>query len=103
MSANPHANGGILLRDLRLPDFRDYRVEVEQPGSVAAESTRVQGKYLAEVMKRNLDARNFRVFSPDENASNRWQDLFSVTKRGFVGETLPYDRPWNDPSIATTY
>jgi xylulose-5-phosphate/fructose-6-phosphate phosphoketolase len=91
MGANPHANGGALLKDLRLPDHRSFAVDVTSPGSTVAESTRVQGRYLAEVMKRNLDARNFRVFSPDENASNRWQDLFSVTNRGFTGEILPTD------------
>jgi len=91
MGANPHANGGLLLRDLRLPVFRDFAVEVPAPGAVTAEATRVQGRYLTEVMKRSLDARNFRVFSPDENASNRWQDLFTVTNRGFTGEILPND------------
>jgi xylulose-5-phosphate/fructose-6-phosphate phosphoketolase len=91
MGANPHANGGLLLKDLKLPAFQDFAVEVPTPGAATAESTRVQGKFLAEVMKRNLPSRNFRVFSPDENASNRWQDLFAVTKRGFVGETLPGD------------
>lgn len=91
MGANPHANGGLRLKALRLPDFKDFAVDVPAPGAATAESTRVQGKYLAEVMKRNLASRNFRVFSPDENASNRWQDIFSVTKRGFVGETLPTD------------
>ncbi len=91
MGANPHANGGLLLKDLRVPPYQDFAVAVASPGSVTAESTRVQGKFLAEVMKRNLASRNFRVFSPDENASNRWQDIFAVTKRGFVGEILPID------------
>jgi xylulose-5-phosphate/fructose-6-phosphate phosphoketolase len=91
MGANPHANGGLLLKDLRMPAFQDFAVDVRSPGAAAAESTRVQGRFLAEVMKRNLATRNFRVFSPDENASNRWQDLFAVTKRGFVGEILPID------------
>ena len=91
MGANPHANGGLLLKDLKLPDFRDFAIEVTSPGAATAEATRVQGRYLAEVMKRNLSARNFRVFSPDENASNRWQDLFGVTKRGFTGQILPTD------------
>ncbi len=91
MGANPHANGGVVLKELRLPRFEDFAVDVPSPGAVIAESTRVQGKYLAEVMKRNLKSKNFRVFSPDENASNRWQDIFSVTKRGFVGEILPTD------------
>jgi xylulose-5-phosphate/fructose-6-phosphate phosphoketolase len=91
MGANPHGNGGELLKDLRLPEFQDFAVKVPTPGGTVAEATRVQGQYLAEVMKRNLGARNFRVFSPDENASNRWQDIFSVTNRGFVGEILPTD------------
>ena len=91
MGANPHANGGALTRDLVLPDFRAYAVDVPAPGFPQAEATRAQGRYLAEVMKCNLEARNFRVFSPDENASNRWQDIFSVTPRGFTGEILPTD------------
>jgi xylulose-5-phosphate/fructose-6-phosphate phosphoketolase len=91
MGANPHANGGLLLRDLRLPDFRDYAVEVPPPGAVTAEATRVQGKFLRDVMRLNLDSRNFRIFSPDENASNRWSDVFDVTDRCFTGEILPTD------------
>jgi xylulose-5-phosphate/fructose-6-phosphate phosphoketolase len=91
MGANPHANGGLLLKELKLPAFQKFAVEVPAPGGAAAEATRVQGKYLAEVMKRNLVSKNFRVFSPDENASNRWQDIFAVTKRAFVGEILPID------------
>ncbi len=91
MGANPHANGGLLLKDLQLPAFQEFAVNVPSPGATSAESTRVQGRYLAEVMKRNLGSKNFRVFSPDENASNRWQDLFTVTNRGFVGEILPID------------
>jgi xylulose-5-phosphate/fructose-6-phosphate phosphoketolase len=91
MSANPHANGGLLLRDLRLPDFRDYAVEVTSPGSVMGEATRVQGKFLRDVMKLNLASRNFRVFSPDENNSNRWQDILEVTNRCFVADIYPDD------------
>lgn len=91
MGANPHANGGALMKSLRLPDFRDYAVEVTSPGAVTAEATRIQGKFIRDVMKNNLDSRNFRIFSPDENASNRWGDVFEVTDRGFVGETLPSD------------
>ncbi|MCC7334193.1 MAG: phosphoketolase family protein [Pirellulaceae bacterium] len=91
MGANPHANGGALMRSLRLPDFREYAVEVSNPGSVNAEATRVQGKFIRDVMKNNLDSRNFRIFSPDENASNRWGDVFEVTGRTFVGEILPSD------------
>jgi xylulose-5-phosphate/fructose-6-phosphate phosphoketolase len=91
MSANPHANGGLLLRDLRLPDFRDYAVEVPSPGATDAEATRVQGRFLRDVMKLNLESRNFRVFSPDENNSNRWQDILTVTNRCLVAETRPED------------
>jgi xylulose-5-phosphate/fructose-6-phosphate phosphoketolase len=89
MSANPHANGGLLLRDLRLPDFREYAVPVEQPGTGAVESTRVLGTFLRDVMARNLD--RFRLFSPDENNSNRLQDVLEVTERTWNAETLPYD------------
>jgi xylulose-5-phosphate/fructose-6-phosphate phosphoketolase len=91
MSANPHANGGSLLKDLRRPDFRKYAVEVKKPGASSAESTRVQGKYLRDVMKLNLDQQNFRVFSPDENNSNRWQDILEVTNRCWVAEIRPED------------
>jgi xylulose-5-phosphate/fructose-6-phosphate phosphoketolase len=91
MSANPHANGGLLLRDLRLPDFRDYAVAVPRPGAADAEATRVQGRFLRDVMKLNQEAGNFRVFSPDENNSNRWQDILSVTNRCLVAEILPED------------
>ena len=91
MSANPHANGGLLLRDLRLPAFREYAVAVTSPGAVDAEATRVQGRFLRDVMKLNLPARNFRVFSPDENNSNRWQDILSATNRCLVAEIRPED------------
>jgi xylulose-5-phosphate/fructose-6-phosphate phosphoketolase len=91
MSANPHANGGLLLRDLRLPDFRAYAVQVPSPGAVSAESTRVMGKLLRDVMRLNLEAKNFRLFSPDENNSNRWQDVLEVTNRAWVADTMPYD------------
>ncbi|MGH7173495.1 MAG: phosphoketolase family protein, partial [Gemmataceae bacterium] len=91
MSANPHANGGLLLKDLRLPDFHDYAVEVPSPGSVAAEATRVMGKFLRDAMKMNLDRKNFRLFSPDEFNSNRWQDVLQVTNRVWEAEMLPYD------------
>src|SRR5215213_7715949 len=91
MSANPHANGGLLLRDLRLPDFRDYAVEVPAPGAATAESTRVMGRFLRDVMKLNMESRNFRLFSPDESNSNRWQDALEVTNRAWMAETFPYD------------
>lgn len=91
MSDNPHANGGLLLKDLRMPDFRDYAVDVSAPGSTVTEATRVQGKFLRDVMKLNLAHSNFRVFSPDENNSNRWQDILEVTKRCYVAKILPED------------
>ncbi|MBV9994749.1 MAG: phosphoketolase family protein, partial [Caulobacteraceae bacterium] len=91
MSANPHANGGLLLRDLRLPDFRDYAVEVPAPGAATAESTRVMGRFLRDVLKLNMEARNFRLFSPDENNSNRWQDALEVTNRAWEADAYPWD------------
>jgi xylulose-5-phosphate/fructose-6-phosphate phosphoketolase len=91
MSANPHANGGILLKDLRLPDFRRYAVAVKKPGEVEAEATRTMGAFLRDTMKLNMDSRNFRLFSPDENNSNRWQDVLEVTNRAWMAERYPYD------------
>ncbi len=91
MGANPHANGGALLRDLKMPDFRDYAVDVPNPGGVTAEATRVTGAFLRDVMKLNMAARNFRVFGPDETASNRLGNLFEVTGRAFMGELKPSD------------
>ena len=87
MSANPHANGGLLLKDLVMPDFRKYGVEVKKPGTQTAESTRLSGNFLRDVMKLNLDAKNFRVFGPDETASNRLDALFEVTNRVWM-ETI---------------
>lgn len=91
MSANPHANGGALLRDLILPDFREYAVEVQKPGFLLAESTRVQGSFLRDVMSLNAQAHNFRIFSPDETNSNRWNDIFEVTNRTWMEPILPTD------------
>ncbi len=91
MGANPHANGGALLKDLKLPDFRDYAVEVPTPGAVDAEATRVQGTFIRDVIKRNFDNANFRVFSPDETSSNRWGAAFEATDRVWMGEILPTD------------
>jgi len=91
MGANPHANGGLLLRDLHLPDFRDYAVDVPRPGTVEAEATRVMGGFLRDVMKRSADSRNFRVMGPDETASNRLNALFEVTDRVFTANILPTD------------
>jgi xylulose-5-phosphate/fructose-6-phosphate phosphoketolase len=91
MSANPHANGGVLLRNLRMPDFRRYAVEVPEPGTVFAESTRVQGAFIRDVMKANLESRNFRIFGPDETTSNRWGAILEVTDRTSTAEILPTD------------
>jgi xylulose-5-phosphate/fructose-6-phosphate phosphoketolase len=89
MSANPHANGGLVLRDLRLPDFCDYAVKVPKPGAVDGEATRVQGQFIRDVIK--LNPANFRVFSPDETASNRWGAVFEVTNRCSTAEFIPLD------------
>ncbi|HWK74033.1 MAG TPA: phosphoketolase family protein, partial [Povalibacter sp.] len=91
MGDNPHANGGILLRKLRLPDYRRYQVEVKQPGATTAEATRVQGAYIRDVMKLNLASRNFRIFSPDETTSNRWDDVLQVTARSSTAQILASD------------
>lgn len=91
MSANPHANGGALRRPLRMPDFTAHAVPVAQPGESKAEATRVMGAFLRDVMKANEASRNFRVFGPDETASNRLQALFEVTDRAWNAETIPED------------
>ena len=91
MGANPHANGGILLKDLIMPDFRNYALEVPQAGQTLGEATRVMGRMLRDVMKLNLEQKNFRVFGPDETASNRLDALFEVTARDWQAETLPED------------
>jgi xylulose-5-phosphate/fructose-6-phosphate phosphoketolase len=91
MSANPHANGGLLLAPLRMPDFRKYAVAVSAPGSVTAEATRVLGDMLRDVMKLNSDTSNFRIFGPDETASNRLNAVFEVTDRVSAAEILPTD------------
>jgi xylulose-5-phosphate/fructose-6-phosphate phosphoketolase len=89
MSANPHANGGLLLRDLRLPDFRDYAVKVPKPGAADGEATRVQGEFIRDVITRN--PHTFRVFSPDETASNRWGATFEATNRCSTAAIVPGD------------
>src|SRR5437016_12243632 len=91
MGASPHANGGLLLKDLRMPDFREYAVDVSKPGTVVAEATRVLGQLLRDVMKLNMDARTLRVFGPDETASNRLGALFEVTQRAWMADTLSGD------------
>ena len=90
-SANPHANGGELMRDLRMPDFREFAVEVQRPGTGAVESTRVLGTFLRDVMRLNLEQRNFRVFAPDENNSNRLGAVLEVTDRAWTAEQVPGD------------
>ncbi len=89
MSASPHANGGLLLRDLHLPDFREYAVPVEAPGTGAVEATKVLGTWLRDVMARNMHT--FRLFAPDENSSNRLQDVMEVTSRTWNAEIVPGD------------
>jgi len=91
MGANPHANGGLLLKDLAMPDFREYAVKVTKPGTETAEATRVLGNLLRDVMKRNAASKNFRVFGPDETASNRLDALYEVTDKAFMEPMLPTD------------
>ena len=91
MSANPHANGGLLLKDLVMPALNDYAVDVPRPGSVDAESTRVLGRMLRDIMRLNQDSSNFRVMGPDETTSNRLDALFEVTDRTSTAEILPSD------------
>lgn len=91
MGANPHANGGLLLCDLKMPDFRQYAVEVKLPGTSLAEATRVMGTFLRDVMKWNWEKRNFRIFGPDETASNRLTALFDITDRTSTAEIFKTD------------
>jgi xylulose-5-phosphate/fructose-6-phosphate phosphoketolase len=91
MGSNPHANGGLLLRQLDLPDFRDYAIDVKAPGRTTGEATRVLGRYLRDVMKLNEEARNFRIVGPDETSSNRLDAVFEVTSRVSTEEILPTD------------
>ena len=91
MGANPHANGGLLLKELEMPDFRSYAVDVPLPGTEVREATREMGKFLRDVMKLNLDSCNFRVMGPDETSSNRLDALFDVTARTWVAQRLPED------------
>ncbi|WP_222547299.1 phosphoketolase family protein [Asaia lannensis] len=91
MSDNPHGNGGQLRRPLRMPDIESHAIAVPSPGSLLAESTRVLGSWLRDVMRMNLEARNFRVLSPDENNSNRLNDVLEVTNRAWTAETYSYD------------
>jgi len=91
MGANPNANGGLLLKDLKMPDFKDYAVDVPKPGTIKAEATRVTGHFLGDIMKNNAANQNFRVVGPDETASNRLGDIFEATNRVSVQPILPTD------------
>jgi xylulose-5-phosphate/fructose-6-phosphate phosphoketolase len=91
MGANPHANGGLLLRELRLPEFRSYAIDVPTPGAVDAEATRVMGYFLRDTLSLNADARNFRIFGPDETASNRLGAVFEVSDRVSTAEVIAGD------------
>ncbi len=89
MSANPHANGGLLRKPLRMPDFRDYAIAVEKPGQISAENTRPLGRLLRDIMRQNMT--NFRVFGPDENTSNKLDDIYEVSKKLWLADYLPED------------
>ncbi|MBW4560797.1 MAG: phosphoketolase family protein [Mojavia pulchra JT2-VF2] len=91
MGDNPHTNGGVLLRDLKMPDFQNYAVDIPQPGMVEAEATKVMAKFLRDVMRLNLESRNFRIFGPDETQSNRLDAVFEVTDRTWNSQILPED------------
>ncbi|MCZ6505771.1 MAG: phosphoketolase family protein [Actinobacteria bacterium] len=91
MGANPHSNGGLLSRDLKLPEFREYAVDVESPGVPNAEPTRVFGEFLRDVIRLNDDTRNFRLFGPDETASNRLSAVYETTDKVWNAELLPVD------------
>src|SRR4029450_12371003 len=89
MGANPHANGGLLRKSLRMPDFRDYAFKVEKPGRASAENTRPLGQFLRDVMRENMT--NFRVFGPDENTSNKLDAIYEVSKKLWLADSLPED------------
>jgi xylulose-5-phosphate/fructose-6-phosphate phosphoketolase len=91
MGANPHANGGVLLKDLKMPDFRAYAVAVSKPANEMAEATRVVGNFLRDVIKLNQESRNFRIMGPDETASNRLTSVFEASDRVWTGEIYPED------------
>ena len=89
MSANPHANGGVLRKALRLPDFRSYAIQVDKPGTISAENTRPLGKFLRDIVRKNPN--NFRVFGPDENTSNKLDAIYEATKKLWLADYLPED------------
>jgi xylulose-5-phosphate/fructose-6-phosphate phosphoketolase len=91
MGANPHANGGLLLHDLHMPDFREYAVQIPSPGAVDAQDTLVLGKFIRDIIRLNQDHRNFRVFGPDETLSNRLDAIFEATNRQWEAQTIPID------------
>lgn len=91
MSDNPHANGGTLLKELKMPDFTNYQIEIPEPGQKTAESTRILGEFLRDIMKQNSDTANFRVFGPDETASNRLGALFDATSCIWMDPMIPED------------
>jgi xylulose-5-phosphate/fructose-6-phosphate phosphoketolase len=91
MGANPHANGGLLLKDLALPDFANYKVDVPKPGTITSEATRAMGRLLRDTMRMNMDSRNFRIMGPDETASNRLDAVLEVTSRMTTEAILPTD------------
>jgi xylulose-5-phosphate/fructose-6-phosphate phosphoketolase len=91
IGANPHANGGLLLKDLRLPSFREYALAVPRPGAVMGEATRTLGRFLRDVMNRNASTRNFLMFGPDETASNRLADVYEATPKRWLGPFLDVD------------
>jgi xylulose-5-phosphate/fructose-6-phosphate phosphoketolase len=91
MGANPHANGGLLRRELRLPDFRDYAIGLPKPGEAVGEATRVLGTYLRDVIRNNAEAKNFRLMGPDETSSNRLDAVFEATDRVWAEATIPED------------
>jgi xylulose-5-phosphate/fructose-6-phosphate phosphoketolase len=97
MSANPHANGGILRQALELPDFRQYGIEIAQPGQIAAANTQPLGAFLRDIMQSNMD--NFRVFSPDENTSNKLSAVYEASKKFWIAQFLPEDQ--DDGQLAT--
>jgi xylulose-5-phosphate/fructose-6-phosphate phosphoketolase len=90
MSANPHANGGLLRKALRLPDFRDYAVKIERPGATEIENTPPLGNFLRDVMKWNMN--NFRVFGPDETTSNKLDAIYQASKKFWIAEYFPEDQ-----------
>jgi xylulose-5-phosphate/fructose-6-phosphate phosphoketolase len=91
MGANPVANGGLLLQNLRMPDYRDYCIAVPEPGSVSNEDARTLGQFLRDIIRQNQDQRNFRIFGPDETASNRLSAVFEATNKQWLGEIIPGD------------